>query len=440
MLHPPPVSHAAIRTVKVMVNYLHVVMAVVVTIVLTLFVANLMEGEKRIDTEIKSRYAVDDPQYLRAMGVLLGPTIIKGNRVRYLENGGDIFPAMLSAIRSAQKTITFETYIYWSGEVGTAFADALRERARAGVKVHVLLDWIGSGKMDQALLDKLRNDGVEVERYHEPSWANVTRMNNRTHRKLLIVDGRIGFTGGVGIADQWRGNAQDEQHWRDSHFLVEGPVVAEMQAVFMDNWIKATGRVLHSPDYFPDIDDAGNTPAQMFSSSPTGGSESMHLMYLLSIASAQKSILLSSSYFVPDRLAINALVDAARRGVRIRIITPGEHIDTEVVRRASRARWGELLKAGIEISEYQPTMFHCKVMVIDDFLVSTGSTNFDNRSFRLNDEANLNIYDKAFANVMTAAFEKDLARSRRITLERWQQRPLQEKMLERMLSLFGQQL
>jgi cardiolipin synthase len=423
-----------------MVNYLHIAIAVAVTIVLTLFVANPMEGEKRIDTEIKSRYAVDDPQYLRAMGVLLGPTIVKGNRVRYLENGDDIFPAMLNAIRSAQKTITFETYIYWSGEVGKAFADALRERARAGVKVHVLLDWIGSGKMEQALLDELQRDGVEVERYHEPSWANVTRMNNRTHRKLLIVDGRTGFTGGVGIADQWSGNAQDAQHWRDSHFRIEGPVVAEFQAVFMDNWIKATGRVLHSPDYFPDIDDAGDTPAQMFSSSPTGGSESMHLMYLLSIASAKKSIVLSSSYFVPDRLAINALVDAARRGVRIRIITPGKNIDTEVVRRASRARWGDLLKAGIEISEYQPTMFHCKVMVIDDFLVSTGSTNFDNRSFRLNDEANLNVYDKAFAKVMTAAFEKDLVRSRRITLERWQQRPLREKLLERMLSLFGEQL
>jgi cardiolipin synthase A/B len=423
-----------------MVNYLHIAIAIAVTIVLTLFVANLMEGEKRIDTEIKSRYAVDDPQYLRAMGVLLGPTIVKGNRVQYLENGDDIFPAMLGAIRSAQKTITFETYIYWSGEVGKSFADALRERARAGVKVHVLLDWVGSGKMEQALLDELRRDGVEVERYHEPSWANVTRMNNRTHRKLLIVDGRIGFTGGVGIADQWSGDAQDEQHWRDSHFRVEGPVVAEIQAVFMDNWIKATGRVLHSPDYFPDIDNAGDTPAQMFSSSPTGGSESMHLMYLLSIASAQKSILLSSSYFVPDRLAINALADAARRGVRIRIITPGKHIDTEVVRGASRARWGELLKAGVEISEYQPTMFHCKVMVIDGFLVSAGSTNFDNRSFRLNDEANLNVYDKAFANVMTVAFEKDLARSRRITLERWQQRPLREKLLERMLSLLGQQL
>jgi cardiolipin synthase A/B len=279
-----------------------------------------------------------------------------------------------------------------------------------------------------------------VERYHRPSWYNATRINNRTHRKLLIVDGRVGFTGGVGIADQWRGDAQDARHWRDAHFRIEGPAVSEFQAVFMDNWTKATGRVLHSADYFPEIDNVGNMPAQMFSSSPSGGSDSMYLMCLLSIAAARKSILLSSSYFVPDELAIKALTDAARRGVSVRIITPGDHIDTEVVRRASRARWGELLKAGIEIYEYQPTMFHCKIMVVDGFLVSAGSTNFDTRSFRLNDEANLNVYDEAFARRMAAVFEKDLARSRRVTLQQWQDRPLQEKLIEHTLSLIGQQL
>jgi cardiolipin synthase len=286
----------------------------------------------------------------------------------------------------------------------------------------------------------LKRGSVEVERYHKPSWYNITRMNNRTHRKLLVVDGRIAFTGGVGVADQWTGDAQDASHWRDSHFRAEGPVAAEFQAVFMDNWMKATGRVLHSADYFPNIAPTGTASAQMFSSSPTGGSESMQLMYLLSIASAKKSILLSSSYFVPDALAIKALADAARRGVRIRIITPGEHIDTEIVRRASRARWGRLLEAGIEIFEYQPTMFHCKVMIVDGFLVSTGSTNFDNRSFRLNDEANLNIYDEAFASQMTEVFSKDLAKSRRISLTHWQERPFMEKILEHTLSLVGHQL
>jgi cardiolipin synthase len=425
---------------KRMINYVHIGIAVVATLLLAAMIANLTAGEKKIDSDVRRLYSVTEPQFLRSMGVLLGPTILEGNRVEHLENGDQIFPSMLEAIRSAKKTITFETYIYWSGDIGKAFADALCERARAGVKVHVLLDWVGSAKMDKALVESMKNCGAEIERYHEPAWYNLTRMNNRTHRKVLVVDGVIGFTGGVGVADQWTGDAQDKEHWRDSHFRVEGPVAAEFQAVFLDNWMKATGRVLHSPDYFPKIEHAGTTPAQMFSSSPTGGSESMQLMYLLSIASASKSILLSSSYFVPDELALKALVDAAKRGVRIRIITPGEHIDTEVVRRASRARWGDLLKAGVEIFEYQPTMFHCKVMVVDGFLVSTGSTNFDNRSFRLNDEANLNIYDAAFAAEMVKVFEKDLAKSRRITLESWEGRPVTEKMIEQTMSLIGHQL
>jgi cardiolipin synthase len=423
-----------------MINYLHIAVAVALTLVVTLIVANLTEGEKKIDSDVKRLYSVTDPQYLRSMGVLLGPAILEGNRVQHLENGDRIFPAMLDAIQSAKKTITFETYIYWSGEIGKAFADALCERARAGVKVHVLLDWVGSAKMDKTMIDSMKECGVEVERYHEPAWYNLTRMNNRTHRKLLVIDGTVGFTGGVGIADQWTGDAQNKEHWRDSHFRIEGPVAAEFQAVFLDNWMKATGRVLHSADYFPKIENLGAVPAQMFSSSPTAGSESMQLMYLLSIASASRSILLASSYFVPDDRAIKALVDAAKRGVRIRIITPGEHIDTEVVRRASRARWGDLLDAGVEIHEYQPTMFHCKVMIVDGFLVSTGSTNFDNRSFRLNDEANLNVYDESFAAEMTKVFEKDLARSRRITLEHWQERPVTEKMVEHTMSLIGHQL
>lgn len=423
-----------------MINYLYIGIACAATLVLTLIVANMMEGEKKIESDVKSLYAVTDAQYLRSMGVLLGPAILEGNRVQYLENGDEIFPAMLDAIRSAKKTITFETYIYWSGRIGKAFADALCERARADVKVHVLLDWIGSTKMDQTMLDEMKRCGVKVERYHEPHWYNLIRMNNRTHRKLLVIDGHIGFTGGVGIADQWAGRAQDKYHWRDSHFRIEGPVVAEFQAVFLDNWMKATGRVMHSAEYFPKIENAGTVPAQMFSSSPTGGSESMHLMYLLSIASASKSILLSSSYFVPDDLAVKALVAAAKRGVRIRIITPGEHIDTEVVRRASRARWGPLLEAGVEMYEFLPTMFHCKVMIVDGFMVSTGSTNFDNRSFRLNDEANLNVYDETFAAQMVEVFERDVARSRRITLEQWQGRPMSEKVMEHTMSLIGQQL
>jgi len=401
---------------------------------------NLFGGEKKIERRIDRLFGLDDPRFLHELGVLLGPPFIGGNRYALLRNGDDIFPSMLQAIGSARLSITFETYIYWSGAIGRRFCDALCERARAGVKVHVLLDWVGSVKMDERLLDQLRDAGVQVRRYHRPRWTSLGRMNNRTHRKLLVVDGRIGFTGGVGIAPQWEGHAQDPQHWRDSHFRVEGPVVAQLQAVFMDNWIKVSGAVLHGSDYFPALAQAGTGLAQMFSSSPDGGSDSMQLMYLLAITSASRSIDLSAAYFVPDALSSEALVGALRRGVRVRIVVPGPYIDSAVVRGASRSRWGPILQAGALIAEYQPTMYHCKVMIVDGLLVSVGSTNFDNRSFRLNDEATLNIVDADFAAEQTAVFEDDLNRSRPVGFDEWQARPLQEKLAEQLASLFGAQL
>ena len=414
--------------------------AIALTLLGVLVAVNLVTGEEKIEQKLERQYGVHDPQFMRVMGTLLGPPVAQGNRYRVLLNGEQIFPAMLGAIAKAERTITFETYIYWSGEIGRRFADALAERARAGVKVHVLLDWVGSQKMDDALLDEMKGAGIEVHKYHKPHWSDLGRLNNRTHRKLLVVDGRTGFTGGVGIAPQWTGNAQDPEHWRDTHFEIEGPAVAQMQSVFMDNWIKATGKVLHGSDYFPAIAPAGEGLAQVFSSSPSGGSESMQLMYLLSLTAAERTIRLSSSYFVPDALALRAMVDALKRGVKLQIITPGPHIDTEAVRKASRALWGPLLKAGAEIYEYQPTMFHCKVLVVDDLLVSAGSTNFDNRSFRLNDEANLNIYDAACAREQAAVFDADLKRSRRISYEEWQNRPWRERLAERVASLIGSQL
>lgn len=417
-----------------------VLISVGVTLLFVFFALNLTTGEKRVKERIEHRYGIHDPQFQRSMSVLLGPVIVPGNRFATLLNGDEIFPSMLQAIRGAEKTISFETYIYWSGDIGKAFADALSQRARAGVKVHVLLDWLGSSKMDASLLSEMRDAGVHIERYHQPRWYNLSKLNNRTHRKLLVVDGRVGFTGGVGIAPEWTGHAQDPRHWRDSHFRAEGPLVAQMQAVFDDNWVKATGEVLDGADYFPAVAAAGDGAGQMFASSPSGGSESMQLMYLLIIAAAERSIDLSSSYFVPDSLTRDTLVAALGRGVRVRIITPGPHIDSETVRRASRALWGDLLEAGAEIYEYQPTMFHCKVLVADALLASVGSTNFDDRSFRLNDEASLNIYDAAFAARQTEVFEEDLKSARRISFDEWRERPLWEKVWEHAAALLGPQI
>jgi cardiolipin synthase A/B len=411
-----------------------------VTLVIILVIANLSSGEKKIEHKIERLYASDDPQFLRSMGLLLGPPVISGNRFEMLLNGDGIFPSMLDGIRSARKTITFETFIYWSGEIGEQIADALADKAREGVAVHVLLDWVGSSKMDKRYLKLLREAGAEVIQYHKPHWTGLGRMNDRTHRKLLVIDGRVGFTGGVGIAQEWTGHAQDEKHWRDTHFRVAGPVVGHMQAVFMDNWVKSTGNVLHGPDYFPHIEAAGNGLAHMFSSSPSGGSDDMQLMYLMAITAATQSIHLSSAYFVPDKLTINAIVEAAKRGVKVRIITPGKRIDTHTVREASRACWKDLLKAGVEMYEYQPTMFHCKLLIVDEYLVSVGSTNFDSRSFKLNDEANLNIYDRDFAKQQTATFADDIAKSQRVTLEAWLHRPLTEKLIEKFVWMLDTQL
>ncbi len=417
-----------------------IVITAVVTVLVVVLAMNFATPEKKLERKIEHRYSVADPQFRREMAVMLGPGIVPGNRVTDLQNGREIFPAMLAAVSGAEKTITFETYIYWSGEVGQQMADALSERARAGVKVNVLIDWVGSIKMEGALLEQMEAAGVVLHRYRPLHWYNLGRMNNRTHRKLLVIDGLIGFTGGVGIADQWQGEAQDPGHWRDMHFRVEGPVVAQMQAAFNDNWIKATGDVLNGADYFPPLRPVGAIDAHLFISSPAGGSESMHLMYLMSIAAAEHSIDLQASYFVPDTLITKALLAARQRGVRVRIVVPGPHIDSETVRIASKREWGELLLGKVEIYEYQPTMLHNKLLIVDREMVSVGSTNFDIRSFRLNDEASLNVYDKAFAERMSMVFEQDLKPTRRYTYVMWKERPLKQKFAEKVLLPLKSQL
>ena len=407
-----------------------IVITAVATLIVVVLSLNFTSPEKQLERKIEHRYSVDDPQFRREMGVMLGPAIMPGNRVVDLENGDEIFLAMLEAIRSAKKTITFETYIYWEGKVGQAFADALSERARAGVNVNVTIDWVGSITMDEDQLQQMQKAGVHVVRYRPLHWYNLARLNNRTHRKLLVVDGAVGFTGGVGIGDPWQGHAQDPDHWRDIHFRVEGPVVSQFQSAFNDNWIKTTGAVLNGADYFPPLQRAGDMDAHLFISSPSGGSESMHLMYLMAIAAAEHSIDLQAAYFIPDELITKALIAARHRGVRIRVVVPGKNTDSDAARFASKAGWGPLLLAGIEIYEYEPTMFHNKMLIVDGLLVSVGSTNFDLRSFRLNDEASLNVYDPAFAARMTDVFERDLKLTRRYTYQSWKKRPLKEKLTE----------
>jgi len=419
-------------------------MSVIVIVLLTLLavsiLANFKKPEKQISYPVAHLSGIGDPLFQREMGILLGPAIISGNRITPLQNGDEIFPAMLDAIRKARRTITFETYIYWSGRIGVEFAEALEERAKAGVKVHVILDWAGSEKMDSKLLKAMIKSGVQVQRYHPLHWYTLARLNNRTHRKLLVVDGNVGFTGGVGIADNWEGHAQDPDHWRDVHFKIEGPAVADLQAAFMDNWIKTTGSVLHGDGYFPAIQPAGDERMHLFVGSPAGGSASMHLMYLLAISSAERSIDIEAAYFIPDKLMTDALVAARHRGVRVRVLLPGKHMDSETVRIASKHSWGPLLASGVEIYQYRPTMFHCKMLILDGEMVSVGSTNFDLRSFELNDEASLNVYDAPFAKDMTKAFEQDLQNSDLYTYQMWRDRPWTQKLAELVLMPVRSQL
>lgn len=397
-------------------------------------------GEKHVRYRLEHLFAIKDPEFLRCIDHMLGPCIVPGNKVTALQNGNQIFPPMLRAIKSAKKTISLETYVYWTGHIGQKFYHALSERARAGVKVHVILDWVGTKRMDAKYIDNMKAAGVEIEKYHPPRWYNFDRMNNRTHRKLLIVDGKIGFIGGVGIADEWQGNAEDKNHWRDSHYQVEGPVVAQMQAVFNDNWINTRSIVLLGNQYFPELKPiAGGIWAQAIKSTHFA-SENVRLMNLLSISSAEKNIRLQAAYFVPDELAIETLVAAAKRGVNIEIIVPGPYIDKRVLQQASRSLWGILLDARVKIYEYQPTMYHCKVLIVDDLFVSVGSTNFDDRSFRLNDEANLNIYDKTFAKQQIKVFDDDKSKSRLMTREEFKDRFMISKVFGKFASIFRKEL
>ena len=389
---------------------------------------------------MKHQFGVRDVAFLQTMHALTGAPLATGNCVELLRNGAQIFPSMLSAIRAAKKTINLEFYIYWDGEIGRQFAEALAERARAGVQVKVILDAVGSTRMSQSLIDFMSRNGIDLEWYHPLRWYTLSRFNHRTHRKLLIVDGRVGFSGGVGIADEWLGDADAPNHWRETMVRVEGTVVTQMQFAFMDNWVKSRGEILTGLDYFPELGPCGSHLTQVIKSSPSEGSSTVKLLYVISIVSAQKSIYINNAYFVPDDDTIQALEGAVRRGVDVRVIVPGEFTDVPIVRQASRWHYEQLLRHGIRIFEYQPTMMHAKTMVVDGIWLTVGSSNFDDRSFRLNDEVNVNIYDEGIAAQAEAMFHDDLARSEEVRIRKWLKRGWMAKVKERIAERFKPQL
>jgi cardiolipin synthase A/B len=402
----------------------------------TLGLGGCVSPEKEISKPVHTAYSVSDPEFRNSMSHLLGAPLVDGNQVQTLINGDEIFPSMLQAIREAKQSITMEMYIWSKGEVSDEFVKALSERARAGVTVHLIVDGLGSSKLPQKSIFELKKAGVKFTKYNYPHWWRfIKRFNHRTHRKTLVVDGRIGFTGGVCIHDSWQSNAEGRPFWRDNHYRIEGPIVGQMQAVFMDNWVRMKNQVLQGEDYFPEPLAPGHLLAQFFPSGPHQGIENARLNYLMSIAASRKSIRLAHSYFVPDRLIMNALLEARKRGVRIEVIIPGP-IDAGVVKAASRPKWIELMDAGVEFFEYQPTLYHCKLLIVDDLWVSAGSCNFDDRSLHINDEANFNVLDPGFAAEQIQVFEKDKAQSRSINPEDLKRRHIFTKFYDHFWGLF----
>lgn len=364
----------------------------------------------------------------------------EGNSLSLLRNGREIFPAMLEAIRAAQHSVCLETYIYWSGEIAWEFAEALSERARSGVAVRVVLDWYGCQKIKDELLTTMREAGVQVRLHRPLRWYQISRANHRSHRKLMVTDGTVGFIGGVGIADVWLGDAQDPDHWRDNHYRVQGPVVQDLQELFFTHWNEDDIPPRRDPHYYPALSHEGRIPAQLVASEPVNGSNRIEECYFKLLEEAQSRFLLVAPYFAPRERLLGALCDTARRGVTVEVVTAGEYHDMRVVRRAGRHDWGRLFEAGVRLFEYQPTLIHVKLIVIDERRTFIGSANFDARSTRLNDEASLLVEDAEVARQHAEVFAADRAQAREVTREQWLSRPLWKKGADALANLIRPQL
>ena len=371
-----------------------------------------------------------EPSFFPTLEAHAGAPIVGGNAVEVLLNGEQIFPSLMDAVRSARRTITYAQYYYEDGPVARDLAEALAERCRAGLGVNVLLDAFGSLNMPREYADLMSVSGCHVAWFRPLGQYVFRRYLNRNHRRIVVVDGRVGFTGGAGVSRKWMGNGRTDGHWRDTDVRVEGPVVEYLQAAFAENWLEATGIVLGGEAYFPrPIEPRGQVYAQVARSSPAGGGAAMYTTFLLALSAARQSLLVTNPYFVLDDTMQEAVLRTVRRGVRVAVLVPAA-IDHNVVRQASRAQFGKLLRAGVEIYEYTPALLHAKTMVIDGVWATVGSTNLDNLSFAYNDELNLIVYDRGVAQQLVHVFNEDVGVSQRVTYEKWKRRGLGARLLE----------
>ena len=408
-----------------------------ILIAVILIGGGLLLAQDKETLEIRSPLSADDSRFPEYLARLSGHELTVGDGYVVHTNGDDAFPAMLAAIDSAKQRVSFESYIYESGDVGTRFTQAFEAAARRGVRVRIVLDALGSKKFDSTIGDRLKSAGVSIGWVNPLLGASIENANYRTHRKALVVDGLVAFVGGMGIADQWLHAQDGTPPWRDTQIELRGPVVSDVEAAFNQNWI-LTGGIVE-----PEIRVTGPAPAGrgesiVVWSARQGGENELKLVYLLAIAAARQQIDVESPYLITDESSKWAIREARQRGVHVRLLVEGDHTDAKPVKYASRADYEGLLEQGVEIAEYQPTMMHAKAMMVDDVLSIVGSANFDNRSLEMNDELNVVAFDRGLAARLRADFDRDLTRSKRLVLDQWRDRPFTEKTRDWLLSYFGE--
>ena len=414
--------------------------AVLYTLIVAALILILWSTRRERESHVKVPRIDRFEETLPSIAGLTGSPIQAGNRVEILQNGDGFFPRLFEDIAAAKETIHLETYVWWEGDICKQVANALAERAAQGVEVRLTLDAVGSNKGEDELFEIMEKAGVRISRYHPLELQDLGLWNNRTHRKLAVFDGRIGYVFGHGFAQEWTGRGQDEKHWRDTGVRIEGPVVNAIQATFAENWVEQTSEVLVGERYFPRLQPAGGVRAHMTASSPEGGVSRLELLFKLAIGTAQKEILIQNPYFIPDGEMVGLLEQAAERGVKVRIMLPGAVTDSSVVRHAGHRRYEELLAKGIEIYEFLPSLNHQKVMVVDGLWSHVGSTNLDDRSLDINDEASVGLIDAGVAAELERAFEQDVKKSKQVTLEEWRKRSAWHRFIDRGSYLINEQL
>jgi cardiolipin synthase len=394
-----------------------------------------------LEYKLDHTFSVSSPEFFGSALALTNPVPQPGNKIELLQNGDQFFPAMLEAIRSAKKTVNFAAYIFKSDGTGRQFRDALCERARAGVEVRLLLDGIGSGwDLDNSDVRLMTDAGCKFAYYHPVQSWRMDRANRRSHRRMLIIDGKVGFTGSAAFSDKWSGNAQDKDHWRDLHARLEGPIVAELQAAFQSHWVKTFGEALTGAGQFPTLSPAGELKAQIVESHSFSAAAPVPMVQAVAFAAAEKRIWITNPYCTPSDDQVDLLVKAVQRKVDVRFLLPGPYNDQPMTESAGRTAYGRLLEGGVKIFEYQPTMIHAKTMVVDGLFSVFGSSNLDPRSSEINEEIDVVVYDERFSHMMEETFEKDLAQSREYTLRQFKDRSLWERTTEWLMIPFRSQL